>query len=427
MLRVNQKKQLAPTHQAKKATKQYSGKNKKICQSIRSPEESHLRCLMKTKNDSKYCAIHLAQKNIIDFVPMNITDEDVTEEKDKIFESTDCKIDCKIDCKTDCKITNPVIRKMSLDDIIKPKIVPLLPDAETVKMPKKYGTKCKVGTKKSLTFHEQKVSTIDSSYKENEEDLEIKLLILANDDEYYDIIGKLIGPVFHDITLSEDDQDPVTLDPIWIRNEKHEKIPASVNKYYLFSYIDSKDKIRCLTIFTIYNMINNDNYIHPITMEPIPEKDILRAKKLIFLYSTKIGLFKEDDSCRSSEFKLKNRIIQLFKKFEIHNIYLEDKWFTSVTNKKNLYKIIKETRELIKNNIKSINPHITSLPIFLDLPINPNRTYIEIQQYIVEQWEKLIEASDTPQNQIPIWILVSGLSFVVPEIKQKFPDLEIIF
>ena len=51
---------------------------------------------------------------------------------------------------------------------------------------------------------------------------------------------------------------------------------------------------------------------------------------------------------------------------------------------------------------------------------------ISLQEYIVTEWEKLIQAADTPQNQIPIWILASGLSFVVPEVKQKFPDLEVM-
>src|SRR4051794_24095050 len=39
-----------------------------LCQSIRSTNESHLRCLLKVKPGKKYCPLHLTQKHIIDFI-----------------------------------------------------------------------------------------------------------------------------------------------------------------------------------------------------------------------------------------------------------------------------------------------------------------------------------------------------------------------
>jgi hypothetical protein len=386
---------------------------KNICASIRSTNEPHLRCLMRTKNNEKYCAIHLSQKNIIDF---NLVDEDILDLDIKISEPT------KI-------ITNSITRKLSLT---------------TSNRSQQNTMNQIIKTEKESTMHEQKVSTIENSLRENEDELEIKLLILVND-EYCDKITELIGPVFQDVTLSEDEQDPVTFDEIWTLKDG-KKIPSSMNKYYLFSYIDSKGKIRCLTIFTIYNMIKENNFIHPVTMETIPDEDIKRAKQLIDLYETKIGLFKEDNSNLSPEFKLKNRLTKLFKQFHTHSIYLEENWFLTLKQKSELFKIIKETEKLISNNIKSINPNLHNFKIFQkkdetkyiqgnkkvkkgkknESDNDDDNSIFGLQEYIVTEWERLIQAADNSQNQIPIWILASGLSFVVPQVKQKYPDLEIM-
>lgn len=388
---------------------------KTICNSIRSFDEPHLRCLMPIRPDQKYCSMHLVQKNIVDFRLPDIDIDDILDRDEKMSEPIRM-------------VGNEITRTITLTTTGCPKLLTRTSCNKTDKIID--GTNDTNGT-----MREQKVSTIENSHKENEDDLEIKLLILANDDEYCDKISELIGPVFKDVTLSEDEQDPVTLDSIWtIKNGI--KIPAAVNKYYLFSYRDSKDKIRCLTIFTIFNMFQDNNYIHPVTSEAIPEKDVERAKELIDLYQTKIGLFKEqDESNMSPEFKLKNRLTRLFKQFHIHSIYLEENWLINIDSQDKLFKIIKETEKLVSNNIKSINPDLHGFKVFQkkELPkkmYNKNKTSTEtimsLQEYIVDEWEKLIDAADTPQNQIPIWILASGLSFAVPEVKQKYPDLEIM-
>ena len=372
------------------------------CAAIQSPNEPHLPCLMSCKPGHKYCSMHLLQNNLIDY---SQKDNDI--------------LMCSETIRPVPKnITNPILkREVILDrkNIINDQPINPSNNSDTV-------------------FKEQKISTIVNNHKENEDDLEIKLLILVNDDEYSEKIPELIGPIFHDITLSDDEQDPITLDPIW-KYVDGVKVPALVNKYYLFSYIDSKGKIRCFTIFVLYDMFMNNELVHPITMEPIPERDIVRAKELIDIYSKKIDLFKQiDESTISPEFKLKNRLTRLFQKFHLHSIYFEESWLLSITNPKDLYKIITETEKLVTNNIPSINGNLHSLNLFQQkpqkkiskIPVMVDDDPIILKEYIIGEWEKLIEAADKPQNQIPIWILASGISFVVPEIKQKYPDLEIM-
>ena len=55
----------------------------------------------------------------------------------------------------------------------------------------------------------------------------------------------------------------------------------------------------------MYNMLMENDFIHPITMEPISDDDISRAKKLIDLYQTKIGLLRRMPDTLSPEYKLR--------------------------------------------------------------------------------------------------------------------------
>lgn len=375
-----------------------------ICASIRSNKEPHLRCLLRTKNNNKYCPMHLLQNNIVEYQYSSF-DEDILIRDEKINATIN---------NNNNETNNEIIKKINIDDLLAPKRI----------LQKESSSKLK--NKTDITIYEQKKSTVENDYQETEDDLEIKLLIIANDEKYVNTISKLIGPVFSDITISEDEQDPITYDKIWII-ENGKKKAAAINKYYLFSYIDSNNKIRCMTIFTINDMIENDDFIHPLTMEKIPDQDINRAKQLVEFYKTKIGLFKENEIIQTPEYKLSNRINRLFKKFHTHSIYFEEKWLMDLDDEEQLYKIIKETEKIISANYKLINPNLTTLKLF---QIKKNSKYddaiIDLKEYIVDQWEKLIDASSGPENQLPIWILASGLSSVVSDIKQKYPNVELM-
>jgi hypothetical protein len=292
------------------------------------------------------------------------------------------------------------------------------------------------------------MDTIQKTLQSNEEEQQVKLLILVNDEEHAETIEKLIGPVFQDITKSEDEYDPVTMEPIWINeNGKREPSPE-INKYFLFSYTDSNGKIRCMSLFSIYDLIEAGNPAHPLTSEPIPEEDIKRATELIELYKDNVGLFTGSVSYASPEFKLKNRISRLFKKFHTHSIFFEEKWLMDLSNENDLNKIITETQRLISSNetllrpdnnnstinaIKSLfskakqsnkKPTKSSKKAYSDSDSEfEGNNILRLQTYIVEQWEKMIEIAG-PQNQLAIWIIAHGLATIVKEIYTKFPDME---
>ncbi|RYX78500.1 hypothetical protein EON71_01125, partial [bacterium] len=138
----------------------------------------------------------------------------------------------------------------------------------------------------------------NTTFENNEADLKIKLLILTNEYKSNNILDNLIGPVFYSITDCEDEMDPVTFDIFW-KIIDGVKVDIYKNKYFLFSYYDSTKLLRCLTVFTLFDMYTSNNFIHPTTMEPIPDEDIIRAKFLIKIYSIELNLFStsiNDDS-----------------------------------------------------------------------------------------------------------------------------------
>jgi len=420
-----------------------SSPNPSICQSIKSPTEPHDQCLFPAKPGKKYCGLHLSYANVTDYThnmtnmnnnqPSNIspnTSPDIKKEQSNpIFSSY---------------VLSNISSNVSSDNN--------QPDTKTTSCRSTKPTK-KIPPKKIFaTPKEQQTKTIIDTYQTNENDLEVKLLIMINDDECLEKITKLIGPCFNDVTLSEDQEDPVTMDKIWTY-QNGIKVGTDINKYHLFSYVDSKSKIRCLTVFTLYDMIQSNDLVHPITTEPIPEPDVIRAKELIDLYTAKLNLFNcQSDTIMSPEYKLKNKISQLFKRFHIHSIFFEESWLTSITDEDKLFRIIKETDRLVKSNIKSINPNVKNIDVFLNVPqkrthtvkkknIKSGKKYdsddddedkskstylILLKEYIQTNWEKLINSADNENNQIPIWIIAHGLSFVVPDVKIKYPELELM-
>lgn len=351
------------------------------CLSVQSREEPQYRCLMSAKPNEKYCSIHLLQSRIVDY-----------REIEECYANEDT-------CGKSTEENNPIYATL-----VQKKVHDRIVGDEIPKSPIK---------KKKL----------DDSYQDCENDLETKLLILVND-ENYELVPDLIGPVFDDITLSDDRYDPISMDEFWCQSDG-KRIPGNISKYYLFSYYDEQKKLRCLTVFTMNNLLkdSNDQIVHPNTMEVIPDDVIERAKKLIDLYQDRLNLFDATYGEQTPEQILKNKMSQLFATFHCHSIYLEEDWLLKIDSVTNLKKIIDETRGFVSNNIKSIKPHMKSHNLF-----NTNKTkdIFKLKEYIVSQWSELIKLADNPDNQIPIWIIAAGLSVVVPDVKTKFPSLEVM-
>jgi len=385
-----------------------------ICRSVRSSTEPQFQCGFKAANGEKYCPLHLTYNKIIDY-------------ENKIYE-----------IKSDRVVVEKKINPIYFTHEISSK--------EQVEVPECVVTDCKppakgkcVGKKplvrKGACLKEQTTSSVMASYHDNENTLEVKMLIMINDDEISEKLSELLGPAFDDITLSEDQEDPITMDKFWdIRAGR--KVPLFDNKYYLFSYHDSKGKIRCLTVFTLYDMIESKDYDHPSTTEPMEPDVIERAEKLIELYTTKLNLFNQNSINKNSpEYELKNRINKLFKQFHVHSIYFEDSWLLNVIRSDELSRIVRETQNLANNNVRNINPNVRAFTFPQSDAIMPKVIKgsksaltvgvdtLSLQNHVVDTWEYIIKAANNSNNQVPIWIIALGLNGVVPAVGEKYPGL----
>ena len=187
------------------------------CSSIQNKLEPQNRCLFAAKLGEKFCPLHLLETNPI------IYNGDIVEIPTvRVIEPTPI---------------NPII--------ITTKITPpvVLTDDQSDDMSKKYARSQKAikhsgkkPVKKSDIIYEHKSEIVKQNYDDTEAEMEVKLLIMVNDEEYVDKIPALIGPAYADITLSDDDVDPITLDPIWYTTTNG-RVPAQINKYFLFSVL----------------------------------------------------------------------------------------------------------------------------------------------------------------------------------------------
>lgn len=364
-----------------------------LCQSIKSFNEAQFRCLFRTREDEKYCPLHLSHRQRIDYHDPNdaiMADRDIvsshTTVRPKIFNSLRIE---SIEC-----------------DQILPKRMDHTKEIEK-----------EIKKSKSKVLDEETVSTVENVYKETELDNEVKLLMLLNEKGNMKLIEELIGPVFKDVTLSEDECDPIMMTPFW-ESINGKRVPVVENKYHLFSYMDKK-KLRCLNIFSIFNM---KDYVHPITHNKFPKEAIDRAKKLIKLYDEKIQLFTNHIEV-SPEYTLKNRVVKLFKSFQNKTIFFEDKWLLDIDSTSDLRKIIDKCRDLTSSNVKDINPNLHKDFKFFSDKLT-SQTSQSMKEYIITNWEKMVANTQPESNQMSIWIIGIALSTVAKEVKETYPDIQ---
>lgn len=371
----------------------------KPCGAIRSPSDNHLQCLFMAVSGDKYCPLHLSYKTVTDY---DQSEREISVEKNIVHTTP-----------------NPLFFSEVIESP-KPRAAPSPKPSEPILTTKKKGKK---------THKENEKKTIQEAHDKNEDILEVKFLIMMNDGNMIQRIETLVGPAFSDVTLCEDDQDPITLDKFWeLRDGK--KYPLVENKYYLFSYFDSKQKLRCLSVFTLFEMFNDNDFCHPLTMEPIGDEDIQRGKELLNIYSTRLGLFSAETLIETSpEYELKSKIDKLFKTFHVHSIFFESNWLMNIDSTAVLQTVMNNTRQIINNNVRSISNQKIKLQNFdvsSTKKMDQSAQLLAYKEHIFHMWDEIITKAANINNQTPIWIIACGMSNSVPEIKQKYPDIDMM-
>ena len=244
------------------------------------------------------------------------------------------------------------------------------------------------------------ISGFNESYQKVSD---IKMMIFKNSikkiDQYYD----LIGPVYNDLTVSEDNSDPISMETFW-KIIDGKKVVLHTETFDLFSYKDKDGMVRCLTIQTLCDM--KDNLIHPLTGEEFPDEAKERAKKLIKIY-TDVVLIDNIDIPEKS--LLESKIVELFQELNIIGISLDSQIFVQLSDIQ-LANFVENFKKLTKNNIS--NEFIFKNSFDKMIILDDLKEFITIHK-------------KTHLHQIACWLIVSALHVVSQEVRAKYPDIKI--
>lgn len=349
------------------------------CQSVRSTTQRGARCPLPCQGDNRYCNLHLKLGNIVE------------------YQSSDRYIPNPSAIHHDPK------PKLIMSDYTRAAYIqgPITRDTSE---PQPGDNKTDQDKTRDLAI------TSDDTYITTQ----AKLMIINKENP--ECISELIGPVFHDITSTDDEYDPVTMTQFLIVDENGKK-PAPVDKYTLFSYTDDKGQVRCLTIFTIKHIIDSYNHVHPCG-DKIPNHAIQRAFRLINYYNMQVGLFTGDTKVNKELYDMVN---SLFIKFESFSLFFDPMWLLEINDVDKYNAIIKECRSVIRQNTSLVNPIVSKITLFDDDTRKMSRD--ELIRYIIDQWEKLYAIRHPQSNQMPIWMMAASMKDYAPKLLEKYPHL----
>jgi hypothetical protein len=278
---------------------------------------------------------------------------------------------------------------------------------------------------KRKAFGENIASNVIQTLEMAKDLVNMKFLILCNDDEYLAVLKKFVGPIYDDVTLAANETDPLTFDQIWEYNESGAKVACEIPGWQLFSYMCTIENVmKCVTIDTLHDVFDLNLHKSEDLGIFMSDDDKNRASDLTEWYAEVLDYFSTRKLEVSPELAFHNRLVALFSKFKDNTTCFEESWLENISNPKDLKTIVEQNYNIIRNNIALITSDPRGSTLFnAKLPCTtPILTY---KIYIVEQWETMISLA-APDNQYPRWIIALTLSKVVPGILKKYPSIKYI-
>jgi hypothetical protein len=209
-----------------------------------------------------------------------------------------------------------------------------------------------------------------------------------------------------------DNKDPISLNDIWIEKDGKKKIVYN-NINNLVFYTDSHNNVRCFEKESLSYLLGYGNKNHPITGEPIPES--------VFINITPSKVIKETSKT------IEDITLDIFQLFNNQSVFIDHNLFLKLS-KDALLKLYYETKDFYINNLTTIQRNEISSSAFQlnkDNLIEKNTN--EIRKYILDNIKILLECTNDEYKFILLYILVGGLSTVIKEVKEQYPDLSFDF
>ena len=216
-------------------------------------------------------------------------------------------------------------------------------------------------------------------------------------------------PLGYDPLDSIDDKDPVTFEIFWIeKNNKKDFIYKDINN--LIFYKDKNDMVRCFEKESLEHLKAHKITKHPITGDDIP-LDILNTTIDIELKTTRTN---------------KQKALEVFQLFTNISIFIDYNSFIELSDEK-LKKFHFETKDFYYENINTENrikiDKDDGNNIFSkDIVEFNNLSLDEKQEYLLYNLQLLLQVTDDTLKFMINYILVGGLSIVIPQIREDYPD-----
>jgi len=209
-----------------------------------------------------------------------------------------------------------------------------------------------------------------------------------------------------------DNKDPISLNELWIIETNKKKIVYDDLSNLVF-YKDTYNIIRCFEKESIEYMLGYNIKNHPITNELLPEHIFLNitSKKII----------------TDQEKTLKEIALDVFQLFANLSFFIDCNSFLNLS-KDNLIKLYHEVKDFYKQNFTDEQINIIGNNIFImDESILKDKDLEFIQKYILDDMKKLLQVDIEEYKYMINYILIGGLSLVIKEIKDTYPDFSFSF
>lgn len=209
-----------------------------------------------------------------------------------------------------------------------------------------------------------------------------------------------------------DNKDPISLSEFWIEEDNKKKIVYE-NINNLVFYKDSQNIIRCFEKESIEYMLGYNIKNHPVTSEELPKHifDNIISKKIV-----------EDKDKTIIELAL-----DVFQLFSNISFFIDSNLFLNLDSK-SLLKLYSEISDFYSENFTEEQKNNISNNVFkLNKDEYSNIIIEQKQRYILENMKILLSVNNEGYKYMINYILVGGLTLVIPEVKELYHDFSFAF
>jgi len=223
-----------------------------------------------------------------------------------------------------------------------------------------------------------------------------------------------IYPLNLDPLDSVDDKDPISLTIFWTFNKSKKNLIYS-NPENLIIYKDDRDLCRCFERSSLEHLKSHKITKHPITDEKIPDK-IMDSVDIIDISSNK---------------SIEDKALEVFQLFTKISIFIDYTNFINLDliQLQKLYYEIKDfyTKNISNTDREKINSDNNALIFSIDISDFNAMDKEDAQGFLLMNIKLLLEYENTTLKYMINYIILGGLSLVIPEIKDNYPSYSFSF